>query len=113
MYPSDYGYATSGGGNTDRDACLNVGLYHWYDNDYATNCGKSNNWLYSSTPQWTLAPHSSSYVYVYSVDTTGHVENDGAYGTQAVRPSLYLKSDVKVVGGKGTSTEPYILKQES
>ena len=29
MYPSDYGYATSGSSTTNRNACLNKELYNW------------------------------------------------------------------------------------
>ena len=59
MYPSDYGYATSGGSTTNRDACLAKELYNW-DSSSFSDC-KNNDWLYdSSTYQWTLTPNTSN-----------------------------------------------------
>ena len=29
MYPSDYGYATSGGAGMNRESCLNTSIYSW------------------------------------------------------------------------------------
>ncbi len=108
MYPSDYGYATSGGSTTNRQACLNKELYNW---DSVSDCYQ-NDWLYnSSTHQWTLTPvPSSSYSsYVFFVYSSGSVSGNGASVTLGVRPVVYLKSTVKITGGEGTSTSPYTL----
>ena len=35
MYPSDYGYATSGGSTSNRTSCLNKELYNWYSSSYS------------------------------------------------------------------------------
>ena len=43
MYPSDYGYATSGGSSMNRTSCLSKELFYWYT---YSDC-KSNNWLFS------------------------------------------------------------------
>ncbi len=111
MYLSDYGYATSGGGSTDRDACLAGALYNWYASPYQTDCAKSNNWLYYSTSQWTIAPYSSYSDAVFLVTSNGGLINDNASDTYAVRPSLYLKSNVRVLSGDGNpdGEGPYIL----
>ena len=110
MYPSDYGYATSGGSTTNRDACLAKELYNW-DSSSFSDC-KNNDWLYdSSTYQWTLTPYSSNSSDVFDVYDTGYVNiyvnADGSYG---VRPSVYLTSNVKISGGDGTSNSPYTLE---
>ena len=66
MYPSDYGYATSGGSTSNRTSCLNKELYNWDSSSYS-DC-KNNDWLYdSSTVQWTLAPYSSDSYHVFYV----------------------------------------------
>ena len=107
MYPSDYGYATSGGSTTDRASCLAKELYSW---DSVSDC-YNNDWLYdSSNHQWTLTPSSSSSNTVFSVATYGYVSLISANGTSnAVSPALYLSSNVKISGGTGTSSDPYQL----
>src|SRR5699024_7966684 len=58
MYPSDYGYATSGGTTTNRESCLAKELYNWSSSSYS-DC-KNNDYLYNSRSiQWTLTPFSS------------------------------------------------------
>ena len=108
MYPSDYGFATSGGSTTNRSSCLANALYSWFDYD---DC-YTNSWLYdSSNTQWTLAPdasNSNSVFRVFSdgcVDDYGHVSN-----SDAVRPAVYLLSNVEIVSGVGSMEEPFILK---
>ena len=105
MYPSDYGYATSGGQTSERSTCLTEQLYDWdnfedcYDNDY----------LFKSSYQWTLTPSSSSTSNVFLGYPSGSVSNNRttSYG---VRPALFLKSSIFISGGTGSSTEPYQLK---
>ena len=110
MYPSDYGYATSGGSTTNREACLAKELYNWDSSSYS-DC-KNNDWLFdSSTIQWTLTPYSSSSNSVFNVDNTGYVSNHYfANNSRGVRPSVYLTSNVGISGGDGTMNNPYILK---
>ena len=110
MYPSDYGYATSGGSTTNRDACLAKELYNW-DSSSFSDC-KNNDWLYdSSTYQWTLTPNSSYSSNVFFVGDTGFVGGrNGADVSNGVRPSVYLTSNVKISGGDGTSNSPYTLE---
>ena len=109
MYPSDYGYATDGGGDqVKRMQCLYTPLYNWGNN---SNC-KSNDWLYdSSNTQWTMtpAPNSSNAYRVFLVYTGGTVDYYYAHFAYAVRPVVYLKSNVKISGGEGTSSSPYTL----
>ena len=106
MYPSDYGYATSGGSTSNRTSCLNKELYHWYSSSYS-DC-KNNDWLYNSSMyQWTLAPDSSESYEVFYVNTTGYVYDLGAYFRSVVRPSVYLISKTSILGGEGTLENPY------
>ena len=106
MYPSDYGYATSGGSTTNRETCLNTALYSWDDYDDCFN----NDWLYAgSNPQWTLTPPSGSSPYVFGVRSYGDVIPDYTYYSIAVFPVLYLSSNVKISGGEGTEESPYQL----
>ena len=108
MYPSDYGYATSGGSTTNREACLAKELYNWDSSSYS-DC-KNNDWLFNSTSQWTLTPRSSYYNYVFYVVNAGFVLGNYAGDSYGVLPSVYLTSNVGISGGDGTMNNPYILK---
>ena len=107
MYPSDYGYATSGGSSKDRSACLAKELFIWSGSDFSDCYG--NDYLYNSGPyRWTLAPSSANAGMVFSVGSV--VTSCGTNDTYAVRPALFLKSNILVDKGTGTSTDPYQLK---
>ena len=108
MYPSDYGYATSGGTTTDRASCLAKEMYNWDASSYS-DC-KNNDYLYnSSLYQWTIAPGSSYSDSVFVVDSTGVVYGYDAVSFNSASPVLYLKSTVEITGGEGTSENPYTL----
>ena len=111
MYPSDYGYATSGGTTKDRAACLAKELVNWDSSDFS-DC-KGNDYLYnSSLYQWTLAPSSAYADLVFVVLADGRVSDDkiSASNTIAVRPALFLKSSILLDKGTGESSNPYTLK---
>ena len=109
MYPSDYGYATAGGATTNRAACLAKELYNW-DGSGVSDC-KNNDYLYkSSYYQWTLAPDSSDSYFVFRVYTSGVVYGGGAGATNSVSPVAFLKSNILISSGDGSSTTPYNLK---
>ncbi len=112
MYPSDYGYATSGGTTKDRAACLAKELYNWDSSDFS-DC-KENDYLYnSSLYQFTLSPYSAAprAEHVFIVDWSGRVVIDGSF-TRAVRPALFLKSNIQVDKGTGEKSNPYTLKMQ-
>ena len=108
MYPSDYGYATSGGDTTDRATCLNTYLYNWSDSS-VSDC-KNNDWLLSST-QWTLSPGAdpSNADIAFRVSSGGGVNTNLAYSTYGFRPVVYLTSNVGVQSGDGSRGNPFIL----
>lgn len=111
MYPSDYGYATSGGSGVARETCLTKVLYGWKDN--AVNDCKSNNWLYdNSISQWAMLPIArSGYANdVITVSNNGNADDHFANNAYASFPTVYLQENVKVASGNGTMTEPYLLK---
>ena len=109
MYPSDYGYATSGGATTNREACLAKELYNWDSSSYS-DC-KNNDWIFNNGYQWTLTPGSSSSYRVFLVYSAGFVSSSSnATDSSGVRPSVYLTSNVSISGGDGTMNNPYILK---
>ena len=108
MYASDYGYATSGGSTTNREACLNKELHSW-NSSSVSDC-KNNDWLYNnSNHQWTLTPCVSFSNFAFLVASNGLVSYIGAYDINGVSPALYLNSNVKISGGSGTEESPYTL----
>ncbi len=108
MYPSDYGYATSGGSTTDRASCLAKELYNW-DDSSVSDC-KNNDWLLSNTWQWTITPRSDFTYFVFYVINAGYVYYGSAYNDRGARPVVHLKSTIKVITGSGTKDSPYILQ---
>ena len=108
MYPSDYGYATSGGSSTNRASCMAKKLYNWDSSSYS-DC-KNNDWLYnSSTDQWTMSPRADNSDYVFLVTTAAFVGNTYALNTFVASPVVHLKSTINITGGTGSSTDPFIL----
>ena len=112
MYPSDYGYATSGGTTTDRETCLATDLLNWGYTDFDSSDCYNNDWLYElSYLKWTLTSRSSDSSHVFYVDNSGNVSSyypvNNAY---EVRPSVYLTSEVRIFDGEGTRENPYILE---
>ncbi len=102
MYVSDYGYAAS---NICKSVVTGVGGYH---SSFCT----STNWLYSGSGEWLLPQYSGSFDYAFDVNSTGYLDYNHVNVVNielAVRPVLYLSSNVKISGGEGTSQKPYTL----
>ena len=112
MYPSDYGYATSGGTTKDRAACLAKELLYWDSSEFS-DC-KGNDYLFdANNGQWTLAPYSAIARIVFYVGRGGIVTSGSAsYPYDAVRPALFLKSNIQVDKGTGAKSDPYRLKMQ-
>ncbi len=100
VYPSDYGYATSGG-STSRATCLSTALHKWSN---ASDC-YNNNWLHTSANYWTMNCQNASWVNAYG----GNLYLQPPTDTLLIRPVVFLKASVKITGGSGTSGSPYIL----
>ena len=112
MYPSDYGYATSGGSTTNRAACLAKELFNW-DGSNVSDC-YNNDYLLKSYSQWTLTPNSSDSYGVFYVDMKGFVSYGRyAYGTDGVWPVAFLKSNILISEvGNGSSESPLQLSMK-
>ena len=107
MYPSDYGYAAY----DDQDSCLYpANVDHWTD----LNCADVD-WLEQDVAQnshweWTITPASNTYFNTFGLTGGGiyhDIENIG--DDNAARPTLYLEYDLKVVDGRGSKADPYVL----
>ena len=100
MYASDYGYAAS------KECTSNL-----YNYSGSVSCKTTNNWLDKSENTWLLPQSSDSSYYAFYVLPSGYVNSSNiASGFMyAVRPVLYLSSNIKISGGEGTSQKPYML----
>ena len=87
---------------------LKIGLMYASDYGYAMNSTNDykNNWLFTKGYEWTMTAYSSSYP-VSVHDYAGLVGNYNSYYGFAVRPVLYLKSNVYVISGDGSEGNPY------
>ena len=104
MYPSDYGYATSGGSSVNRASCLAKELYNW---DSVSDC-YNNDWLFDRYHQWTLTPYSGYSDYVFHVGSNVN-HYTASFRFNAVSPALYLSSNVRISGGDGSESNPFTL----
>ena len=111
MYPSDYGYATSGGTTKDRSACLAKGLWNWSSSTF--NDCKDNDYLYNlNLYQLTMTSSSANADVVFGVGQSGYVDNRNASGSYDIRPTLFLKSNISIKSGTGENSNPYQLRLE-
>ena len=113
IYPSDYGYATSGGSSTNRASCMSKEMHNWNSSSYS-DC-KNNDWLFKYYYWWSLTPSSSSSDGVLYFSRGGGIGEFGtsdsyAYYPNTVSPVVYLKSATKVTSGTGKWSDPFILK---
>ena len=97
MYPSDYGYAAG-------SSCLSTALY-----DYDGSC-KNSDYLFSGVYEWLQAPYASNSTNAANLNRTGFVGTISyVAGSFAVRPVLYLTSETQIIGGDGSSSNPFQL----
>ena len=93
---------------TDAVSLLNIYEYTMSYKNSTSSTGYLNNGLY----WWTLTPYSTSNVrYVYYYGGTDR-NNSPAY-SYGSRPSINLKSDVKIIDGDGTVDNPYRLQGDN
>lgn len=89
-----------------------VGLLNMYEYQSSyRGTDYSNSYLNNGVFWWTLTPYSSSNMrYLTQYGSEGNYTPNSEYG---VRPSLNLKSNVKIVDGDGTVDNPYRLSGDN
>ena len=94
-----------------------VGLLNAYEYTMSyKGTTEANGYLNNDLSWWLLTPYSSYQIrYIYS---NGALRYDGPYsssiaGGYGIRPSIVLRSDVKIVSGTGTESDPYRLSGDS
>ena len=105
-YVTDYAYASS-----ENDCNTKI--------DQSSTCKcKNNNWMHYGTTMdiedgtWFMSPGAgnNNANLVWYVNGDGNVSNNLAGNPLSVFPTIYLKSNILIESGKGTSSNPYILK---
>ena len=91
-----------------NSACTSVREYSNTSGCYSNST--THNYLAKSYGQWTMSPDSSSDSrHVWCVYSSGFIlSNTGANSSTAVRPVLYLSSDI-LLKGSGTPSDKYEL----
>ena len=120
-YPTDYAYASS---ESDCETNMNAGYNATASSDdeaFANMTCKKNNWMHHGTTMdieeatWFMSPNATPA----RADVVWGVIGDGITGGSSAAyplsafPTIYLKFNILIESGKGTSSNPYILKAGS
>ena len=97
------------GTTTVTDAVGLLNMYEYQSSYHGTTY--SNGYLNNGLYWWTLTPYSASRV--RGVDDYGNASSNSPASAFGVRPSINLKSSVKIVDGDGTIDNPYRLKEDN
>ncbi len=88
-----------------------VGLLNMYEYQSSNN-GGTNGYLNNGLQWWTLTPYGTYDVcYIKSTGATGY--QNSSYIYYGIRPSINLKSGVRIIDGIGTENDPYRLEGDS
>ena len=98
LYPSDYGYSA-----IIENWIIDL---HDYDTIILSSWLNSANHIYN---ECLLSPTSSASNRIALWNNAGAIGAYYAYEAYEIRPTLYLKSNVKITSGVGTSDSPYKL----
>ena len=116
-YATDYAYASS---ESDCETNMNAGDID-FDNQIFNMTCKKNNWMHHGTTSdiedatWFMSPVADpAYANdVWDVFGVGFTDYYFAANPLSAFPTIYLKSNILIESGKGTSSNPYILKAGS
>ena len=99
MYVSDYGYAAN----------PNMWSYSLCSGSDEVNI---NSWTLAGISEWLITSEVNSTAAAFHSSTNygGFVDFNDTSNAMAVRPVFYLNSDVVLSGGRGTSSDPFILQ---
>ena len=100
-YVTDWAYASS------ESTCETDMYVRDSSNSYAC---KNNNWMHWSSWLWYMSPSTLSAHFSWAIYVVGYNNSSYTAGGYSVKPSIYLKSNVLIESGAGTSNNPYILK---
>ena len=94
--------------NSNQSSC---GTYDTNNNNYSS-C-KNTTWMQNQSIEywWTLSPGSVFSYSMFSIYIYGYFITDfNTSDFNAVRPSVYLSSKIKITGGDGSQNNPYRIE---
>ena len=103
-YATDYAYASG------ESICETNMVKQDSNNVYIC---KNDNWMFKpNTWYWTMSPYADASVArnVWGVVSVGYVNDYYAANGGAVFPAIYLKSNILIESGNGSTSDPYVLK---
>ena len=116
-YVTDWAYASS---ESDCETNMNAGDIDFDNGIFNMTC-KKNNWMHHGTTMeiedatWFMSPDAlpDIAVYVWLVTGVGNANGSHAAYPLSAFPTIYLKSNILIESGIGTTSNPYILKAGS
>ena len=97
------GDTTKGCVKTSDSYYYNVGLLR-NGEMFATQQG-----AYSSAKEFRLISAVNGSSATYAIKANGEMTSEAVTTSTAVRATLYLKGEIKIISGKGTEIEPYVV----
>jgi len=83
---------------------------------YSKRSTLKTGWMYLSSAEWTMSRYgawsnggANKYYRAWRVYNAGYIDTMISDTKMYVRPVFYLDANVKITGGTGTSTDPYII----
>ena len=100
------------------DYAFSVSKDYWYYDVYGDDFGyryyhdtQNDNWLYLGNFEWLMnSLESGSGSSFHSVLVNYVIGYYSALNSKLVRPTFYLKSDVRYVSGTGAESDPYRIQ---
>ena len=90
--------------NSNKSQCETEDLLK---NNYNT-CA-STNWMVISDSWWLLYRGAAQTTYASFVNSTGSISSQNVWRSSGTIPAVYLSSDIKITGGTGTQSAPYVV----
>ena len=110
MDATDLGSITRPNGTTTVSKAVGLLNIYEYQTSY-TGTTYGNGYLNNGLMWWTLTPYSASNVRI--VNSYGDAFSNTSTNASGVRPSINLKSSVRIVDGNGTIENPYRLEGDN
>ena len=108
-------YTVSSSNKGNKALTYPIGLITLDEVWYAGGNQSNNNsyYLYTGSRYWTMSPFlfDGSNAGVFRVNSTGSLDYDHVHYSNSVRPVINLRSDVTIIHGTGTSTDPFVITE--
>ncbi len=108
----------------DKVTTANIGLIYGHDLGFAVGSEywattligydsaaiKLDNWLNNGVAEWTISPRSLDNARTWYKNIDGRIGHYNTNTSVAVRPTIYIESDIILESGRGTASNPLELR---